>query len=113
SDGGATKASEQWLALVDQRNYDAGWQATSSVFRDFAPERAWIEALNKVRIPLGDVSHRKVANVTRTKSLPGLPDGDYIIVQFETAFARKATAVETLTLVPENGMLKVAGYFIK
>ena len=31
-------------------------------------------------------------------ALPGAPDGEYVVIQFETAFQNKARAVETVTL---------------
>jgi hypothetical protein len=47
-------------------------------------------------------------------SLPGAPDGQYVVVQFDTVFADKPSAVETVTFMLENdGQWRAAGYFIK
>jgi hypothetical protein len=46
--------------------------------------------------------------------MPGAPDGEYVVVQYETEFERKASAVETIT--PErdkSGTWRVSGYYIK
>jgi hypothetical protein len=43
----------------------------------------------------------------------GVPDGNYAIVQFRSAFQNKAAATETVSLMLDNGKWKVAGYFIK
>jgi hypothetical protein len=51
--------------------------------------------------------------ITRSKSLPGAPDGDYEVVQFQTSFANKAIATETVVLSHEASGWKVDGYFIK
>jgi len=106
-------AGEQWLRLVDDANYSASWREASSEFKKQIPEDKWIEALGTIRSPLGAVSARKVANVTTTKTLPGMPDGDYTVIQFQTSFAHKASAVETLTLIRGASGAKVGGYFIK
>jgi len=107
------KAGEQWLRLVDDADYSASWREASPEFKKRIPEDKWIKALGTIRSPLGAVSARKVANVTHAKSLPGLPDGDYTVIQFQTTFAHKASAVETLTLIGSPGGAKVGGYFIK
>jgi hypothetical protein len=67
-----------------------------------------------VRAPLGPLSSdRSLMNITFTKSLPGVPDGNYAVIQFRSAFKNKARAVETVSLVLENGKWNVAGYFVK
>jgi hypothetical protein len=46
--------------------------------------------------------------------LPGAPDGQYVVMQFETSFANKKSAIETVTFMLEkDGQWKSAGYFIK
>jgi len=37
-----------------------------------------------------------------------------VIVQFDTAFENKRSAIETVTVMPQkDGQWKIAGYFIK
>lgn len=109
----AATISQQWLALVDGRDYSASWKEASPLFQKRIPQDKWVGAMTTAREPLGAMSTRKVANTTGAKSLPGLPDGDYIIIQFETSFANKANAVETVTLIGGPAGHKVGGYFIK
>jgi len=46
--------------------------------------------------------------------VPGAPDGKYVIIQFETSFENKASAVETVTPMQDaDGVWRVAGYFVK
>ncbi len=41
-------------------------------------------------------------------------DGEYVVFQFNTTFAQKAAAVETVTAVREpDGSWHVGGYFIR
>jgi hypothetical protein len=46
--------------------------------------------------------------------LPGAPDGEYVVIQFETSFENKKSAIETVTpMIEINGGWRVSGYFIK
>ena len=67
----------------------------------------------KAREPLGAVSSRALKSVIKTSSLPGAPDGEYELLQFQTSFAQKSDASETLVLVREPSGWKVLGYFIQ
>ena len=43
------------------------------------------------------MSSRALKDVKLTKTLPGMRDGQYAIVRYDSAFAHKATAVESVT----------------
>jgi len=46
--------------------------------------------------------------------MPGAPDGKYVIIQYDTVFENKASAVETVTpMVDPDGSWRVSGYFIR
>ena len=67
-----------------------------------------------VRDPLGKVTTRKLKSATYTKSLPGAPDGEYVVIQYESSFEHKQSAVETVTpMLDKDGKWRVSGYFIK
>jgi hypothetical protein len=61
----------------------------------------WQKTLDAVRTPLGRMLSRKVIVAKYTRTVPGGPDGDYVIVQFETSFEKKQTAIKTVT--PHEG----------
>jgi hypothetical protein len=47
-------------------------------------------------------------------SLPGAPDGEYVVIQFGTSFENKKTAIETVTpMLDKDGKWRVSGYYIK
>jgi hypothetical protein len=57
---------------------------------------------------------RKLSSARNARSLPGAPDGNYVVMQFDTNFSNKKSAVETVTFVQEkDGKWKAAGYYIK
>ena len=42
------------------------------------------------------------------------PDGNYVVMQYDTNFSNKKSAVETVTFMEEkDGKWKAAGYYIK
>lgn len=110
----ATTAAEQWLLLVDSGRYGKSWQQAAEYFRDSVAKVAWQDAMMAVRKPLGLTKSRKVISATYHTSLPGALNGHYVVVQFETSFANKQAAVETVTpLLEKDGIWRVSGYFIK
>jgi hypothetical protein len=110
----AQEATTAWLALVDQGSYGQSWDKASSVFQAAVTKADWETALKSVRSPLGAVKSRKLKSATYTKTLPGAPEGEYVVIQYDTEFAAKAGATETVTPMREkDGAWKVSGYFVK
>ncbi|MGW8281640.1 helix-turn-helix domain-containing protein (plasmid) [Sphingomonas aurantiaca] len=106
-------AARQWLGFLDKGNWEASWRAAAGVFQSHISAAQWATTIQPVRLPLGATSSRTFQKVTKTNSLPGVPAGDYEIIQFRTDFAHKPGAIETITLAHESDGWKVAGYFIK
>ena len=106
-------AAKEWVKLVDAKRWDESWAAAGTLFKSQLPRARWASTIQPVRDPLGAVSSRTLKSATATKSLPGAPDGEYEVVQFETSFAKKAAAVETVVLSREKSGWKVDGYFIR
>ena len=110
----AQKSAEEWLALVDAGNFAESWKTAAAYFQTAVSQDQWEHTIVAVRKPLGDVVARKFKGAQYTKSLPGAPDGEYVVVQFDTAFANKKSAVETVTpMLDPDGKWKVSGYYIK
>jgi len=110
----AQAAAESWLALVDGQQYTDSWQAAAAFFRNAVSAEKWQEAAQIARNPLGVLKARVVKSVTSTKTLPGAPDGEYVVFQFNTGFEKKAAALETVTTIRESdGNWRVVGYFVR
>ncbi len=107
-------AAETWVALVDGAQYAASWETAAAFFRNAVPQQKWAEAAAVARGPLGSLTSRTLKSSTATKSLPGAPDGEYVVFQFNTTFEKKAAAVETVTVFHEpDGQWRVVGYFVR
>ena len=106
-------AAHTWVSLIDAKRWDESWSTAGSLFKSQMPQPRWVATIQPVRVPLGAVSSRSVKSVTKTTSLPGAPDGEYEVVQFQTNFANKTGATETVVLSHEASGWKVDGYFIR
>jgi len=110
----AISAVETWLSLVDDGKYEGSWKATSSYFRNAVTKEQWINSMNAYRKPLGKIITRKVESKQYTTSLPGAPDGEYVVIKCKTSFTNKKSAIETITpMKDKDGKWKVSGYYIK
>jgi hypothetical protein len=110
----AAAAARVWLGEIDAGNYGKSWKDAAGYFRGAVTEKSWSDALNGTRKPLGSLLSRKLASARSATSLPGAPDGNYVVMQFDAAFSNKKAAVETVTFVQEkDAKWKAAGYYIK
>ena len=112
--GKALPAAQQWLALVDQGRYGDSWNAAAGYFQEIVPQHQWEQSLQAVRTPLGRMLTRTVLRTKYATTLPGAPDGHYVIIQFKTSFEHKQSAIETVTpMIDKDGRWRISGYFIR
>jgi hypothetical protein len=110
----AQKAASAWLALVDAGNYADSWEQAAGSFKASVSKPSWAAAAARVRLPLGALKSRQIQSSTFTHTLPGVPDGDYVVITYASRFENKGSAVETVTpLRDKDGTWRVSGYFIK
>ena len=110
----AEASAQSWLGLVDGGKYGESWDSAAAVFRSALSRDQWIQALDKVRRTLGKVLSRKLRGARYATELPNAPKGEYVVIQFDTAFEDKAGAVETITPTKDkDGSWRVSGYFIR
>jgi hypothetical protein len=110
----AVSAAIHWLALVDGGKYAESWSAAAAYFQVAVTESQWTQSLQSVRAPLGKLVSRKVMRKSYHTTLPGAPDGEYVVIQFQTSYENKKSAVETVTpMVDPDGEWRVSGYYIR
>jgi hypothetical protein len=110
----AVASAERWLGLVDQGKYAESWKEAATLFRNAINQGQWEQSLQGVRKPLGKLITRKIRTKTYRTSLPGAPDGEYVVIEFESSFENKKSAVETVTpMMDKDGKWRVSGYYIK
>ena len=110
----AVAAAQEWLPKVDQGKYAQTWKDAAQYFKNAVTQEQWEQSLQAVRKPLGSLISRKVNRKTYMTSLPGAPDGQYVVIQFDTAFENRKPAIETVTpMMDKDGRWRVSGYYIK
>jgi hypothetical protein len=100
--------------MLDAADYPATWRNASVVFKGAVTSEAWGQAAQSVRAQFGPLKTRTEQSASFTRTLPGAPDGEYVVIQFNTTFEKKSEAVETvIAKLDPDGIWKVAGYFIR
>lgn len=109
-----TNAANEWLELVDSAKYKKSWDIAAEVFKKQIKAEQWESALEKGRNSLGKLVEREFSQRKFTKKLATLPDGNYVVIQYNSKFKNKPAAVETLSLMKNSeDDWKVIGYFIR
>lgn len=97
--------ARQWLVLVDDKNYAQSWSEAGAAFKAKQNADAWgVDAGNR-RGSLGAVANRGLKSIDLSRN-------NTAIIRYDTTFARKAAAVETVTLNFENGGWAVVDYSV-
>lgn len=111
----AVTAVEVWLALLDDGQYSQAWQSGAKILQNLVSEKDWTTLANTRRPPLGKVVARKKQDATPAQTFPGAPEGQYVVVRYNTEFEHKKVALETVTAVldPGTGQWKVCGYYVR
>ncbi len=110
----AQNAAQAWLALTDSNQYAPSWDNAAEFFKASVAKASWVGAMSSARSPLGALKSRKLKSATFTRNVPGAPAGEYVVIQYDTQFVNKGSAIETITPMHErDGSWKVCGYYIK
>ena len=110
----AIMSAGAWLSAVDEGSYAESWNLAAGFFKNAVTKEQWLNSMKTFRVPLGKMITRKLKSKQYTKTLPGAPDGEYVVIQYETTFENKKSAVETVTpMLDKDGKWRVSGYYIK
>jgi hypothetical protein len=110
----AMAVAERWLVNVDSGRYGQSWEEAAPYFREALAKTQWEMLLDTARGPLGVTIGRKIRSATYTRVIPGAPEGEYVVIQYDTRFANRPQSVESVTSMRgKDGTWKVAGYHIR
>ena len=96
--------AKQWLTLVDDKNYDDAYKQLGMTAQRKTAPGAWAQKFNATRDPLGAMATRDIKSIKLS--------GQSATVQFESSFAHKVQAIETVQLVSDKGAWSVISYSI-
>jgi DNA-binding CsgD family transcriptional regulator len=100
-------AARNFLEMLDRGDWAASYAATTSKFRSQNTQQVWADVSQDVRPPLGALVSRSLLS---NEWVP-TPEG-YVMVKYRSDFANRQGAVETVTMVKEDGAWKVSGVII-
>ena len=95
--------ARQWLVLVDDKNFAESWKDAGKAFQNRQTIDAWASDAGAKRVPLGAVASRDLKSIDVSRN-------NVAVIRYDTVFARKAAAVETVTLTFENDGWAVTDY---
>lgn len=110
----AFKAAEDWIQLMDQGNYAESWIQASKMFKSVITQQQWEAAMLKLRQPLGNNVTRALIQTDHVFDPPGVPEGEYFIIDYQSSFDNKNVASENIILMlQEDNSWRTAGYFVR
>ena len=98
--------ARQWLVLVDDKNFAQSWKDAGKAFQTRQTADAWAGDANTKRVPLGAVASRDLKSIDVSRS-------NVAVIRYDTSFAKKTGAVETVTLTFENNGWAVTNYSVE
>ena len=110
----AQRVSGSWLKLVDSSNYAQSWDEAASELKNHVAKEQWQQILEGNRAPLGRLVSRRLRSAEYITKLPGAPDGEYVVIEYESSFEHKSSAIETvIPTMDKDGQYRVSAFFIK
>ena len=98
--------ARQWLILVDDKNYSQSWSEAAKAFQAKQKADVWAKQAGDKRTPLGAVASRGLKSIDLSRN-------NVAVIRYDTVFARKAAAVETVTLSFDDGSWSVTDYSVE
>jgi uncharacterized membrane protein len=106
----AQAAALIWLGSIDSGDYAHSWDTAARVFRNAVPEAQWVSRISAIRARLGALRARSVSSAR----FGDAPNGDYVVIKYNSSFEHEAEATETVTpIMDADGQWHVSGYYIK
>jgi hypothetical protein len=108
----AIKAAEKWLALVDAGAFAETWDKLSSIsksgtqsssfFKPGISQQQWQSSLADLHIQFGSALSRNLKSKQYAEELPDEPEGEYVVLRYDTSFEHKKRLAETVILLKDR-----------
>lgn len=109
----AARASEPWLALMDQADYELCWQRAAPLFREQEARESWLTKAEGYRSPLGDFQSRQLNDTTYIVDPWFAPPGEYAVAVYDSHW-QAGSIYETVHMQRQvDGSWLVAGYSVR
>jgi hypothetical protein len=102
-----------FLGYLDHGRFANSYDYAGMLIRAQLDRDAYAKQLEKARAGVGALLSRELINATYATTLPGAPEGQYVVLNYGASFANRQQAEETVTLAFAKGYWRVSGYYIK
>ena len=102
-----------FLGYLDHGRYADSYAYTGMLIRAQLDREAFAKQIEKTRAGVGALLSRELIDASYTTTVPGAPDGQYVVLHYAVSFANRQEAVETMILAFAKGYWRVSGYYIK
>jgi len=109
----ATAVAMEFLHLIDAGRYAESWQSAAKLMQEKVTRAEWVDKLTKARALSGALIERKEQNASYSTTAKDSPDGEYILLNYESRFQNTESVDEYVTVMLEGEVWRVAGYFIQ
>ena len=110
----AVSAAEEWLALVDNEKYGESWDEAAEYFKTAVSRDQWIQSIRNARKPHGKILSRVLVSGEYKTTLPGVPEGEYVLIKFKASFEKRISLTESITpQLDKEGKWRVSGYYFR
>ena len=92
---------DSWLSLIDAADYAKSWDESATFFKNAITSEKWQAAVKTARGSFGALKSRTVKSATPATKLPGAPEGEYVVFDFDAIFEQKP-AGERVTVVRDK-----------
>ncbi len=109
----AVEAAYAFVEVVDQGDTLAAYWSGAALLQLANDEQQWVRQTERVRRLMGETLLRTLKTTRSVSNFSGLPDGDYLLISFETQTTNKQRMVEVLLVQNSTGIPKICAYLIR
>ena len=110
----AQQSAEEWIKLIDEADYAESWEEASPLFKQSITKAQWVDQVKAAREPLGKLGSRQLIDGSYTTQAKGAPAGEYVVLQYKTAFEKMPEATEVISFTLSNDeKWRAVGYLIQ
>jgi hypothetical protein len=102
-----------FLGYLDHGRFADSYAYTGMLIRAQLDRDAYAKQLEKARAGVGALLSRELIDASYTTTVPGAPEGQYVVLDYGASFANRQQAMETVILAFAKGYWRVSGYYIK
>jgi predicted Ser/Thr protein kinase len=107
----AEKAAQAWLKLKDQEKFAQCWEQSSAFSKKSVSKEDVVKLQRDLLKKMGKLESRTIVSRQFATSLPGGPDGEYVVLQYQAKYSIAKDIIETvIPMLEKDGQWRVAGY---